>query len=488
MPKTPTHELTRTAFLRALAGVYLIAFVSLWVQVDGLIGPDGITPVAGLLRQIGARAPSITGLALLDRLWAAPTLAWWLPEAWAGWLLCLAGAGCAVAALIAARQGPWLLGCFVAYLSLGTICQPWLGFQWDTLLCEVGFASLLLARWRAAPAAAVPAAVWLQRWILFRLMFFAGVVKLTSGDTAWWDGTALGYHYETQPLPNPISRFAHQLPMAWHRVETLVTFVVELVLVWLIIGPPRARAAAFGATAGLMVLLMFTGNYGFFQLLTLALALALLDDDHWRRALPAAWTKVKRSPPASAATTRAVQAGAAMLVLASLIGMPPRYLNTPVPGPLESARAALSRWRIVNHYGLFARMTRTRPIPVLEARWGDGEWTELTWRWQTSDPLGAPPIVAPHMPRLDWQLWFAGLSTCDRQPWLRSLMQGVLDGDRPVTALIGDMRLEGQPPDSVRLIRYVYRFAEAPADPAAWWTRQAQDELCPAMSRAATPR
>lgn len=484
--RPPTRELARQVFLRALGAVFVIAFVSLGVQVDGLIGPEGILPSGPYLSSIAsasARSP-LTGYAWIDQLWRAPTLAWWLPDAWAGPILCWTGALAALGVVAGRRQGPLLVFCYATYASLGTIGQTFLGFQWDTLLCEVGLAASLVAPWRAVPVAAPDEAWWLLRWILFRLMFFAGVVKLTSGDVSWWDGTALGYHYETQPLPNPLSWYADALPMAWHRVETLITFVIELLIAPLILGPRRFRALAFGATAGLMSLLFFTGNYGFFQLLTIALSFVLLDDDHWRRVAPG--VKPPKRPVATPAVTWAVRVAAGTLFLGSLTGIPARYLHQAVPEPLETMRQVLARTRAVNHYGLFARMTRTRPLPALEARWGDGAWTELTWRWQTSDPLARPGVVAPHMPRLDWQLWFAGLGSCEKNPWADSLLHRLVQGSAPVTGLVGDMRLQGRAPDEVRLVLYEWRFVE-PGSPeaasGAWWTRELKGVYCPAVRR-----
>jgi hypothetical protein len=479
----PGQEITRVVFLRALGAIYLIAFASLLGQVDGLVGPQGISPLGPLLARVTevAAAQPITGWPHLDHQLLAPGLVWWLPTdhaaAWLSWL----GLAASALTLSGRFQGPALLTCFVAYLSLGTACQRFLSFQWDTLLCEVGFAALLIAPWgRQASHAAVPWGFWTLRWILFRLMLFAGYVKLASGDSAWWDGTALGYHYETQPLPNPLSWYVHHLPMAWHRLETLLTFVVELPLALLALGPRRLRGYAFGAYTGLMALLFCTGNYGFFQLLTVVLALSLLDDQHWRKLRPT--LKPPRLADPGPWRRGAVGAVAALLVATSLVGMAPRYFNQELPGPLDRVRATASTFRVVNHYGLFARMTRTRPIPVLEARWGDGAWTELTWRWQTSDPEAAPGVVAPHMPRLDWQLWFAGLSDCAHQPWAPALLRRVVEGSQPVAALIGDLRLAGSPPDEARLVLYEYQFSD-PGSGEAWWTREAKGVYCPAVAR-----
>jgi hypothetical protein len=240
------------------------------------------------------------------------------------------------------------------------------------------------------------------------------------------------------------------------------------------------------AVAGLMLTLAATGSYGWFQVLSLVLCLSLLDDDHWRRLRPA-W-KPRRAPAPPPWSRRAVQATAGALFAVSLLGLPPRYAGVDLPAPLNTVRAAAARARVVSHYGLFARMTTERPIPALEVRWGDGEWTELTWAWQTSDVHAGPAQVAPHMPRLDWMLWFAGLSDCRDHQWARNLLRRVVAGSAPVGDLIGDLRLAGTPPDQARFTLYRWTFTASGSPEAAagqWWTRTAVSQYCATVTREA---
>lgn len=487
-PRPPTYELTGALLVRGVALVYLIAALSLWPQLDGLIGPDGLLPLTYLLSQgrVLAQDYALTGIPTLDRLALYPTLAWFLPWETAGsWLAGLTAAA-ALAALAGLRPGPALAVAWVGWLSLVVAGQTFLAFQWDALLLEVGFATLLIARWGNVQTAAPVEGIWLLRWILFRLVFFSGVVKLTSGDPTWRDGTAMSFHYLTQPLPNALGWWAWQLPGWWHRVETFVMFIIELPVALLILGPRRFRPAVLAAVAGLMLTLAATGSYGWFQVLSLVLCLSLLDDDHWRRLRPA-W-KPRRAPAPPPWSRRAVQATAGVLFAVSLLGLPPRYAGVDLPAPLNTVRAAAARARVVSHYGLFARMTTERPIPALEVRWGDGEWTELTWAWQTSDVHAGPAQVAPHMPRLDWMLWFAGLSDCRDHQWARNLLRRVVAGSAPVGDLIGDLRLAGTPPDQARFTLYRWTFTASGSPEAAagqWWTRTAVSQYCATVTREA---
>ncbi len=463
----------RVLYLRALGIVLVAAFASLGWQLDGLIGVEGLLPATEFLQAVEEAYPAWPG-----RLAVAPTLAWFLPPVWGPALLVVAGLIGALGPLTGRYVAPGLLLAWISYVSLTVVGQRFLGFQWDALICEATLASVVVAPWGREPTRAAPVAGWwLLRALTFKVVFFGGLVKLWSGDASWRDLTALTYHFETQPLPNGISAWAHHLPDGLLMAGTGATLLVELVLVWGIFGPASARRAAWLSTSLLMVGLAATGNYGIFQVLTLVLALSLLTDDDltWAR-LPTLHARPMPLPWARhlASAALLVWTAASGLVLA------PRYVG-PLPEPAQEVAQVLAATRSVNPYGLFAVMTRERPLPVLEARWGEGDWQELTWRWQTSDPSRAPAQVAPHMPRLDWQLWFAGLGTCEQNPWLVRLQERLLEGSEPVARLIGDLRLVGgQPPTSVRVVAWNYSFAEDGAETP--WVREPLGTYCPELT------
>src|SRR5437667_4264254 len=268
--------LSRWLFLRLIGIIYLIAFLSLWTQIDGLVGQNGILPVADHLSDsLGPLGP--------QRYWRLPTFCWFSTSD--GFLHFQCAAGAVFSLLLIVGVAPMLDLAFLwaIYLSLSTICADFLSFQWDTLVLETGCLAVFLAprQWwpnfslEPAPSVTV---LWLCRWLLFRLMFMSGAVKLLSADPTWWKLTALTVHYETQPLPTWIGCYAHQLPIWFHRLSVALMFSIELAGPFLIFCGRRARQIACGAFVFLMLLISITGNYCFFNLLTVALGVLLLDD------------------------------------------------------------------------------------------------------------------------------------------------------------------------------------------------------------------
>lgn len=492
LTRIPSRRLTRRLFLALFGVVAAIALVDWQWQASALVGPEGLTPADAFLADLDARLTDAHRLATVPegsgwvgtvwtelenvaiRLSWVPTLAWFLPAPWASTILVVMGLlGCA--GLVAGRHTtPAALLVWASYLSLVSIGQRWLAYQWDVLLVEVAFAAALLGWWgRRARRQAPAPSWWLLRWILFRLVFFGGLVKLTSGDPSWWDGSAMTYHYATQPLPNPMSAWFHHLPGWWHAVETGATLAIELLFAWglVVFGRPGRTLAAVAITL-LMGMLMVSGNYGWFQLLALVLVVGVLDDDHLPRPLRDLGANTPY-PKARADTLWNRGLVAAALFGVSVAQIPPRYFGAEAPEATRIVTEAVAPWRTVNTYGLFATMTKMRPIPVLEARWPETEWTELTWRYQTSDPGRTPPQVAPWMPRLDWTLWFAGLSGCTRDPWMSSLGAHLVRGDEVVGDLVDDLRLAAAPPEDVRYRLYLYDL-----QPDGTWTREPASGPC----------
>ena len=489
--KMPTdHALARWLFLRLLGIVTLLAWGSFAVQAEGLIGADGILPYQPWLAAVGERLGD-------EAAWKAPTLLWWAPEAL--WPVMGVGILAALGLTVGLPfEGPLLLLTWACYLSISTVGQRFLGFQWDTLLTETLFTALFVARW-SPWSAREPSAVgiWLLRLLLVKLMWLSGAVKLASGDPGWWDGLAMTYHYETQPLPNALSWYAHHLPEAWHRLETWATVGIELVLPLAVFAGRPGRllgAAAFTLVLGILLL---TGNYGFFQLLTLVLCVPWVHDDGWRALLPAqlvAFTERGHAAPPSERARWARELAQAPLAIAIvgaglLQGAWRLDLQPPVPEAVASAVHGLRPFRTVNSYGLFANMTETRPEVLIEVSLDGRRWTEWPLPYKPGALDRRPPQVAPHMPRLDWQLWFAALSSCRRQPWVPRLLQQLGAGAKPVVDLMGPYPLD-QPPRFLRATVATYRFSapgSEPAEAGAWWERTTPTPYCPVVTAASPP-
>lgn len=481
--RRPTYAITRSVFLRALGGVYLIAFLSLWVQVDGLIGSEGISPVASYLAS--ARDQLGDGAA-----WVLPTLSWLNSSN--GFLHLLCGAGAVSSLLLIGGLLPavCLVVLYVCYLSLTIAGQSFLSFQWDILLLETGFLAIFFAPWTRTIARATPlprVGLFLLKLLLFKLMLMSGVVKLTSGDEAWWNLTALDYHYETQPLPTVLGWWAHQAPEWFRKISTAFVLGVELLAPFLIWAPRRLRLVGCGLLVALQVLIALTGNYAFFNLLTVALCLLLMDDASW----PVRWRGVRNNPEVFGANGLArLQRSIAMVLLIVTLPLSAALIFSSFrpeakwPHVLAVLQEGLQPFRIANGYGLFRVMTKTRPEVVIEGSADGVEWKPYRFHWKVGEERAAPRWVAPHQPRLDWQMWFAALSNYRRQAWFLGLAERLMRGSPSVLGLMAVNPFPDAPPRYVRARLYDYEFT-TPAERRAsgeWWKREERGEFLPEIS------
>lgn len=535
-------SVSRSLFRVGLALVCLIAFLSLWSQVDGLAGSGGIAPAASWLEALSQR-----GYGWID----LPTLAW-LDASDAG-LQRLCGAGVLLSVLLLLDVAPALCALLIwmLYLSLVQVCNVFLHFQWDSLLVETSLLAALVLPWRLRPAwwlrVGVPpepppgalgrALLW---WLLFRFMFESGVVKLTQdGNGAWHDLSALSFHYMTQPLPNGLSWWVWSLPRRLHELSALGTFAIEIGVPFLIIAPRRVRHLACALLIALQLLIGLTGNYGFFNLLTIALCLTLLDDQAlaalgawcrraWRRRGGESTRAAADAPDAhdAAAGPNAPPAGSCSLEAAG--SLPPW---TPEPREPLVQRAVLALYALVavavglgqvhqafapraqppvaavqqldqlvapfvslNSYGLFRTMTLTRPEILVQGSSDGQTWVDYDFRWKPGATDARPRWVGPHMPRLDWQLWFEALrwegSVNPRRPyepsgWFASFLVRLLEGEPAVLELLADNPFRDAPPRAVRALLYDFRFADADehARSGHWWVRERLDPAPVQLSR-----
>ena len=490
----PSFLLVRWVFLRGLAVVFAIAFLSLWVQVHGLVGSRGILPVADFLdfvrRRLGGAAPM--------RL---PTLCWISASDRSLDLQCGAGVLLSLLLLVGIAPRLCLALLWALYLSLSFAGQEFLSFQWDVLLLETAAFAFLFApgTWRPGFARERPpstASLGLLRWLLFRLMFASGVVKLTSGDTCWcWpDLSALTFHYWTQPLPTAFGWYAHQLPRWAQQVSCAVMYAIEIGLPFLIFLGRRARQVAFVGLVLLQALIALTGNYGFFNLLSILLCLPLLDDRATARFLPrpvveaarsfrdAPWPRALRIVGASLAVIVVLFTGAKML---DRTGLLERAGVDGLPAPLVDLEESIAPFRTLNDYGLFRVMTKQRLEIEIQGSDDGVSWKPYVFRWKPGPVERAPVWAAPHMPRLDWQMWFAALAPPRRSPWVERLLARIVEGSPEVLALLGENPFPTKPPRFVRAQGHDYRFT-TPAEKAAtgaWWARTDAGTFLGARSR-----
>jgi uncharacterized membrane protein YphA (DoxX/SURF4 family) len=389
--------------------------------------------------------------------------------------------------------GPMLVCLWACYLSLTTAGQVFLGYQWDALLLETGFLAIFYASWRLWPwpasARASPVMRWLLRWLLFRLMFTSGVAKLVSGDPTWRDFTALEYHYETQPLPAWTSWYLHQLPAWVQRFSVLLTFVLEIGAPVLLFAGRRCRRWACAGIIFLQMLIALSGNYGFFNLLTIALCIAQLDDNVFPATIRARMLGPPREPgPAGMPRFRVILlfSVAGTLFLLSLVPfLRVARLTQHWPTWLTGTSELAASFQVVNNYGLFAVMTRERPEIVIEGSNDGTTWLPYEFRWKPGDIRRRPEFATPHMPRLDWQMWFAALGTFADNPWFHHFLVRLLEGEEQVLALLEHNPFPERPPRFLRAILYRYRFtdAESRARTGAWWQRERIRPYSPVLAR-----
>jgi predicted DCC family thiol-disulfide oxidoreductase YuxK len=482
-----TYVITREVFLRLLGLVYLIAFISCFVQIDGLVGSRGILPVADYLHFAKEQVDAPH--------WELPTLLWLNSSDAFLHGLCITGIASACLLIIGVVPIPALVILWVAYLSLTIGGQEFLSFQWDALLLEAGLLAIFFAPWRIGlrlSRVRLPShlTLFLIRWLLFRLMFLSGVVKLTYGDLTWRSWEVFKYHYETQPIPTWTSWYFAHLPIWFHWFSLMFMYLAELVAPFFIFGPRRARMLGFTIIVLLQMLIMATGNYGFFNILSIVLCFTLLDDSIWptrwqfsltvdqfREAVRNRWFFRHRVLPAIATM---------ILVITSMQiveGFAARAVDW--PAPLASLDQSLAPFRSINSYGLFRVMTRERPEIIVEGSDDNIEWKPYVFKWKPGPLDRAPQFCTPNMPRLDWQMWFAALSDYRFNPWFVHFLERLLEGSQPVTELLETNPFPDRPPKYVRATVYDYHFTTSEERKATgnWWKRKLRGTYIPAISK-----
>jgi len=478
VPAKSTYFLARWLFLRGLALVFAVAFLSYFVQVDGLVGSRGILPIAEFL----ARVRAATGRAEIAEL---PTLCWFAASDASLHAQCIAGLLISTALFLGYAPRACLVLLWALYLSLAVAGQDFLWFQWDALLLETALFAIPFApgRWTPDLAREQPpsaASLLLLRWLLFRLMFASGVVKLTSGDPSWGfsDLSALTFHWWSQPLPTVFGWYAAQMPLSLQRASCAVMYAIEIGFPWLAFGTRRMRRIACAGLVFLQLVIALTGNYGFFNLLSIVLCVALLDDALLARLVPRALAERAQAPrdlrraPLALRIAGLALAGFAVLFTGAKL-LENVGLVDEIPGALVSIDACVAPCRSLSDYGLFRVMTKQRREIEIQGSDDGVEWKPYPFRWKPGDVERPPAWCAPHMPRLDWQMWFAALAPAQRSRWLAPLVDRLLEGSPDVLDLFAANPFAVRPPRAVRAVLYDYRFTsgEEHAATGAWWKR-----------------
>jgi hypothetical protein len=473
MPDRPTYWLTRFLILRLLGIVYAVAFLVAINQILPLIGSHGLTPVDPFLRRVIESLGNKTAgfFRLPSIFWFTHSDSALLTVAWIGFLL-----SCVVAAGFA--NAPILFILWFLYMSFCNVGQEWYGYGWEIQLLETGFLAIFLCPLldpRPFPKREPPLPIIiLFRWLIFRIMFGAGLIKI-RGDEIWRNSTALYYHFETQPMPGPLSRWFHFLPRLLLRMGVWFNWLAELVAPLFAFGPRIARHIAGIVMILLQVVLILSGNLSFLNWLTIIPALACFDDAFWARLLPHTLTRHAVKAIATAVPSRPMTITAwVVTVLVGLLSIQP-VIN--MLSPNQIMNTSFDPLNLVNTYGAFGSVGKERYNVVFEGTYDEiptdsAQWKEYPYKGLPTSPDQPPAQVAPYHLRFDWQMWFAAMSTPDEYPWTLTLISKLLHNDPVALSLFAANPFSNKAPRYIRAVLYRYSFA-APGNPGHYyWTRQ----------------
>ncbi len=474
---------SRWLFLRLLGVVYLTAFGSMAWQIIGLNGLHGVLPTHQLLEIVRERLGG-------PGYWFYPTLSWFDSSDYALQLIAWAGTALSFLVIFGIATGPALLMLGILWLSLVTGGGEFTEFQSDGMLLEATWLSLFFVPWQwFEPPWPVPknlvkqrpppkASLWLLRFMVFRLMFASALVKIVSGDPTWRDLTALDYHFETQPIPTPLAWYAHWLPQWLHQGFVVGMYISEFVAPIMIFLGRKPRVAAAFLICSLHVMIALTGNYTFLNFLAMVLCLPLLDDGVVSKVVPASIVQSIREAQDQTAPNpifrRIFNMAAAFLIFIAASVFASRTLGLALPEVVESMIGTIAPFHVADSYGLFAVMTTSRPEIVFEGSSDGKTWLPYEFKYKVGDDLHrAPPWVEPHMPRLDWRLWFAAMEPVDANPWVLGLVRALLDGSPDVNQFFVGNPFPGAPPRLIRAYVYDYHFTtpEERQHTGCWWRR-----------------
>jgi lipase maturation factor len=453
----PDHWLARLVFQRALALVYFDAFLVAVHQFLPLLGERGLLPVPRYV----AAVP----------FWSSPSLFHWrysdrllLAVAWGG-----AGLSAAVAFGVAdlvpapAAIAIWLV-LWALYLSIVNVGQTWYSFGWESLLLEIGFLAIFLGNAQVTPA--WPLMVLLL-WILFRVEFGAGLIKI-RGDPCWRDLTCLYYHHETQPMPNPLSWRFHHLPQPLHKVEVVGNHFAQLVVPWFLFFPQPVATVAGAIVLITQGWLVLSGNFAFLNVATMILAIPALNDGALHRVFP-----IDRPP-----TDLPIWYGILALIVTAYVVIRSYRPARNLLSPQQLMNYSFDPFHTVNTYGAFGSVTKERYEVIVEGTDAEvltpqTEWREYEFVGKPGDVMRRPPQVAPFHLRLDWLMWFAAMSSPMYHSWFMPFLAKLLEADPDVLRLLRHDPFGGKRPRFVRARLFLYRFT-TPAErreTRAWWHR-----------------
>ena len=468
----PEYWLTRFVFLRFLGFVYFFAFLSLAIQVIPLIGHDGLLPAKNYLDAVGSQFHS-----KFDAFIRLPTIFWINSSDFFLLLLAWAGVIISLVVLLGFANAPLMLVLWFIYMSFVHVGQLWYSYGWEIQLLETGFLAVFLCPlWdlRPFPKSEPPKQViWLLRWLTFRIYLGAGLIKI-RGDSCWRNLTCLYYHYETQPIPNPLSPYFHFMPKLFHKLGVLWNHFIEMIIPFFVFYPAIARCIAGVLLISFQLILILSGNLSFLNWITIVPAIACFDDNFLRKILPR-WV-VKKAEEASRNKVRKKS----KLIISWILIIIVAWLSIPVVQNLMSSNqymnTSFNRLDLVNTYGAFGSIGKERYELIIEGTdeetiTPNTKWKEYEFEAKPGNPYRKLPIIAPYQPRIDWQIWFAAMETPQQNPWLIHFIWKLLHNDDAALSLLANNPFPGDPPKYIRMEFYQYKFAELGNKEGKVWER-----------------
>ncbi|WP_109486332.1 lipase maturation factor family protein [Occallatibacter savannae] len=470
--------LARLLIQRGMAVVYLVAFLTVINQFKPLLGERGLLPAPDFLRRTTWReTPSLFHWRYSDRLVDA--------VGWAGLLLSvLALSGITERCPVALSMALWLV-LYVLYLSVVNVGQNFFGFGWESMLLEAGFFTAFLGPTHTQPTI-IP--ILILRWMLFRTEMGAGLIKLRH-DPCWRDLTCLYYHYETQPLPNPLSWYFHRAPKSMHRFSALVSHFIQVIIPFFLFAPQPIAAIAGALLIAQQLLLIISGNYSWLNWLTVVLGFSAFDDRIVSAVIPLHTSALAPRPLAFDILLSLLAAATIALSIKPALNL---------ISPHQVMNYSYNPFHLVGAYGAFGQVGRERYEIVIEGTTDRvitpaTQWHEYAFKAKPGDPHRTPPQVAPYHLRLDWLIWFlpfsvlvtpSGIRVPDYSRWFFNLIYRLLTNDRALLSLMGPNPFPNAPPANIRALFYRYRYTtpEQKRQTGAWWSRQLLGTYLPPMS------
>lgn len=465
MPYGESFDITQGLFLKSLGIIYLIAFISLLSQVKGLYGEKGIEPISSRMEELRMFSK--------QPFWMRhPTIFWFIYSDSALLAACWIGIAASLGVMFGFLTAVNLAIAWVIYLSFVNVGYPFLSFQWDILLIETGIIAIFYALLSPAP----PIFIWALWLLIFRFMFASGYTKWAFGSKEWKNFTAMDYHYETQPLPTRLAYYLHHQPKWMSTGSVWATYFIELLVPFLIFTPESIRIYIFALLVLFQLIVIASGNFAFFNLLTIVLCLPLLSDPYITFLGP--YVAITPLLPEGMITwTVTYLIGACLFFINGLALVANLY-------PHKSLRKGLDYFRgilIGNTYGLFVHMTTNRYEITIEGSRDGVEWKEYVFRYKPGKPQRPPKIVAPHQPRLDWQMWFAALGTYRQNPWFSHFVVCLLKQSPEVLKLLESNPFPNDPPNFIRcrMFHYTFTTPQEKKETGLWWKMDEMGDYTP---------